>query len=221
METASTPKRPGPKPSPERRRAIMEAAGRLFAVQGIKDTTTRQIAAAANTTERTLFKHFGSKDALVILVMEQLTIRVTRSLSYGRIIDERPFTPEEFMQWHHTFLSERAGSAAQSPDDYRLLFRELFGDRALSTKYAAAWLANVFTPMQSHMARMRAAGLLPSPHPDDAVTGAFFALSIGYLVSKFSLREIPASGVSASEITRVVGLFASVCGWPQPTPRTP
>ena len=40
---------------------LIRVATQLFTAHGYRATTTRQIVAAAGTTERTLFKHFGSK----------------------------------------------------------------------------------------------------------------------------------------------------------------
>lgn len=40
---------------------LIAVATELFTQQGYRATTTKQIVAAAETTERTLFKHFGSK----------------------------------------------------------------------------------------------------------------------------------------------------------------
>ena len=46
------------------RQRILEAAAALFGAQGLHATRTFDIAAAAGTTERTLFKYFPTKDSL-------------------------------------------------------------------------------------------------------------------------------------------------------------
>ena len=55
--------------SPARKR-ILEAAFALFTSRGIDATTTREIAAAAEVNEVTLFRHFGTKDGLVRAAVE-------------------------------------------------------------------------------------------------------------------------------------------------------
>jgi AcrR family transcriptional regulator len=44
---------------------LLEAAARLYAEAGYRGATTRRIAVQAGVNEITLFRHFGSKDALI------------------------------------------------------------------------------------------------------------------------------------------------------------
>ncbi len=53
------------KRSEETRAKIEAAAIRLFATQGIQETSTRDLAAAARVAEGSLYRHFPSKEAMV------------------------------------------------------------------------------------------------------------------------------------------------------------
>lgn len=48
------------------RTALLEAALTLFAEQGFDQTTVAQIAARAGVTEMTFYRHFGTKDAVLV-----------------------------------------------------------------------------------------------------------------------------------------------------------
>jgi len=52
------------------RQRLIHAALELFAVQGVTDTTTRQISELADVNEVTLFRHFGNKHGLLLAVIE-------------------------------------------------------------------------------------------------------------------------------------------------------
>ncbi|MEQ9481909.1 TetR family transcriptional regulator [Coleofasciculus sp. F4-SAH-05] len=52
------------------RARLIQAALELFTVQGVTETTTRQIAELAQVNEVTLFRHFGNKQGLLLAVIE-------------------------------------------------------------------------------------------------------------------------------------------------------
>jgi AcrR family transcriptional regulator len=54
----------------ERERVILAAAARAFASAGFHATTTRQIAANAGVSEGTVFHYFGSKNDLMVAVLD-------------------------------------------------------------------------------------------------------------------------------------------------------
>lgn len=53
----------------KKRDAILQASKKLFSERGFSATTTAAIAKEAATTEKTLFKHFSSKNDLVLAVI--------------------------------------------------------------------------------------------------------------------------------------------------------
>ncbi|MEN9219559.1 MAG: helix-turn-helix domain-containing protein [Thermostichales cyanobacterium GMQP_bins_62] len=72
------------------RQRILATAKELFGRQGITQTTTRQIAEAAGVHEVTLFRHFGSKQGLLLAVFADLgvftgTTRFDWNLQQGRV----------------------------------------------------------------------------------------------------------------------------------------
>lgn len=54
----------------------MEAAAQLFASTGFDHTTTNDIAEAADVSQRTLFRHFPTKEALLYGDMDDLQVRL-------------------------------------------------------------------------------------------------------------------------------------------------
>jgi TetR/AcrR family transcriptional regulator len=57
-------------PGQDRRRQLIETALDLFARKGFEGTTTKEIAAAAGVTEAVIFRHFPSKHALYMAVLD-------------------------------------------------------------------------------------------------------------------------------------------------------
>jgi AcrR family transcriptional regulator len=62
------------------REDLVAAATRLFATRGFDETTTEDIAEAADVSQRTFFRHFPSKEAVLYGDMDDLRVRVREAL---------------------------------------------------------------------------------------------------------------------------------------------
>lgn len=202
--------RPGPKPSEGKRAAMLAEAATLFAARGVEGTTTRDVASAARTTERTLFKHFGSKNGLVQAVIEEVAIRSMAQTAFARAQDPRPFRREEFEAWHRQFLLDRVRNAEASPEGYRILYRELFRDDDFRRRFGSRWATEVFQPLSAHLRRMQEADEIGSRQDPDALAGAFFSLNLGYLVTRFVLAS-DHTWASDRDIDAIVRMFQAAC----------
>ena len=87
----------------DHRQRILHAAARVYAQHGWRGATTRRIAEEAGVNEVTLFRQFGSKDALLDLMMHECS-RIKQDATFPK----EPVHPEqELLDWvtvHHTAL---------------------------------------------------------------------------------------------------------------------
>ncbi len=83
-----------------RRDEILAAAAEVFAQHGFRGSTTRRIADAAGVNEITIFRQFGSKEALIREAMQYLT----QSANLATLPDA-PVDPErELTEWGESFI---------------------------------------------------------------------------------------------------------------------
>ncbi len=83
-----------------RRHEILAAAAEVFAQHGFRGSTTRRIANAAGVNEITIFRQFGSKEALLREAMQHMT------QSVGLVpLPDVPADPDrELTQWSESFI---------------------------------------------------------------------------------------------------------------------
>lgn len=159
----------------DHRQRILHAAARVYAQHGWRGATTRRIADEAGVNEVTIFRQFGSKDALLDISMRE----------YGRLqqdvsLPSEPLQPpRELYEWvraHHTALSGMR-------DLVRQMMSEAAG-RPATANCAAEGPCGAFAQLQQYVVHLRRRGWIStaqSPRPVDvrgAVTmlmGAIFA----------------------------------------------
>lgn len=79
---------------------ILAAAAAVFAQHGFRGSTTRRIADAAGVNEITIFRQFGSKEALLREAMQHLTQSVGLAA-----LPESPVDPDsELSEWSDSFI---------------------------------------------------------------------------------------------------------------------
>lgn len=158
-------------PSRER---ILEAAARVYGEYGFRGATTRRIANEAGVNEITVFRHFGSKDALL-----SEAIRVHATQPPLSELPRRPVDPErELTQW--------CTSLAAHLRDARSMISKCMsevGERREMTQCISAGPMRSFTELREYIVRLRKAGLADSgTDPTTAAAtlmGALFGDAMG------------------------------------------
>lgn len=206
MNSSATPSRRGPQP--KKHLDLLWTAARLFASQGVAQTTTREIAAAAETTERTLFKHFGSKDGLVQAVIEQAVIPHLAPTSLDALRRVIEAHGDDFVAWHDALLASRSEATRESPELTRLLLVELLRDEALRGRFEAAWRPAVWEPLLALVRRRQLDGNLRRDVSAEALVRAFLSLNVGFLVTRHILAPQLAWD-DAGERAALTSIFAT------------
>jgi AcrR family transcriptional regulator len=177
-------------PAPTKHVDVLWAAARLFASQGVAATTTRQIAAEAGTTERTLFKHYGSKDGLVQAVITHAVLAQMAPASLGNLRGniEQAWAPGADLQgWHRALLQARSEAMAAAPELARLLLLEIVRDEDLRAQFGRQWLASAWEPLVGVLGGLQKAGKLRKDLDAQAMARAFLSLNLGYLIARHLL----------------------------------
>lgn len=157
------------------RQQLLDAAVRVFADAGFRGATTRKIAQVAGVNEVTLFRHFGSKEGLI---MEAIYRSLEALQTRCRLPDE-PLDPRaELLDWatttytfilEHDRLIKAAMAEAQTHPDMTCV-----GERVAQ---------QIDVPLQRYLRRLQERGLCDEDFdPTTAagvLSGVVFADAIG------------------------------------------
>jgi AcrR family transcriptional regulator len=194
-------------PAPTKHLDLLWAAARLFGSRGVAQTTTRDIAAEAGTTERTLFKHFGSKEGLVQAVIAEAVVAHLAPTSLAALRQAIEAHGGDLAHWHRALLHGRSQALAQAPELTRLLLVELLRDQALLARFADEWVGAVWKPLQSLFRRLQAEGRLRRDVPAEALARMFLSLNLGHLVGRHVLAP-DLRWQDEAEIAAIAAVFA-------------
>lgn len=144
------------------REKILAAAARVYAESGFRGTTTRRISEVAGVSEITLFRHFGSKDALISAALQQFRHHARPLVTLGE-----PQKPAEelhawawqlFQHWYEArhLISRVMGDLVEHPQIAPAICEEPSCEHAMVTRY---------------LARMQELGLASADFVPDAAAG--------------------------------------------------
>jgi AcrR family transcriptional regulator len=160
----------------ETRARLLEAAARVYARRGFNVATLDEVAREAGFTKGAVYGHFGSKENLLLALMEE---HIARQLGEQIALFDR-----ERVTWERPL----AGSAhwmeriEEDPDPFRL-FVELWvyaqRDERLRDRLAEAVRAMRETFARFAEASALDAGLKPPPHTTEQFANVMIALGVG------------------------------------------
>jgi AcrR family transcriptional regulator len=152
---------------------LLDAAARLYAEAGYRGATTRRIAGQAGVNEITLFRHFGSKDALIREAIARAGHSAVREL-----LPQTPRDPlREVRDWAKAHIAELRGR--------RSLIRTCMGEieehpEIFSEQSPPAAAAKA---LSQYLRRLRETGMAKAQFDETAASamlmGALFADAMG------------------------------------------
>ena len=148
----------------ESRCRILAAAARVYAEFGFRGATTRRIASAAGVNEVTLFRTFGSKEALID---EALRHHASAGPASADALPERPVEPErELVAWATAQLAELRA--------HRSLIRKTMSEIEerpdLAPVVTAGW-ATCDARLHAYLVALRAHGFVDPASDGDLLAG--------------------------------------------------
>jgi AcrR family transcriptional regulator len=189
--------------SPERRAAIVAAAMQLFARNGFRGTTTREIAAAVGVSEPVLYQHFAAKKDLYTAIVDQMVADVGSEFEAITQKVNEATNPREFlsavgvavMDWYVT-----------RGEHIRLLFFSALEGHELAEIWHGKATAQFLELVERGIADWQREGLLRETDP--AIAGRAFIGMVAQYGLTTTVFQMPLPGLKREEaLEHFVELF--------------
>lgn len=170
-----------------KRRDLLKAAAELIMVKGAAAATTREIAERAGSTERTLFKQFGSKEGLVTAVTDMVALGQLEQSLFSRLRSDPPQTLDAFEAWNRELLEERIRATGERTEVGRLFLLEIIQNEAFKQRYSGAWIDGLWAPLVRCLTDLQERGEIVRRQRPAFLAQSFLSLQLGYLISRLTV----------------------------------
>ena len=170
-----------------KRRDLLQAAAELIMAKGVAAATPREIAERAGSTERTLFKQFGSKEGLVTAVTDMVALGQLEQSHFSRLVREPPRTLDAFEAWNRELLEERIRATGERTEVGRLFLLEIIQNEAFKQRYSGAWIEGLWGPLVRVLTDIQERGEIVRDQRPAFLAQSFLGLQLGYLVSRLTV----------------------------------
>lgn len=173
----------------EKQQKIIEIAIKLFAEKGFANTSTAEIAKLAKVSEGTIFKHYGTKDKLllsIILPFVKDSLPSMASEVFSEVLTED--TKKTFEQFLMGFLKNRIEFFDRNKEIFRVFVKEVIYKDELKNEIAPYFIQNISLHLSRAVEEFKQRGELQDK-PTDQVLIYVMTVFGSFIVSRFVLFE--------------------------------
>lgn len=189
-----------------KRAALIQAAAAILMEKGLAGLTTREIAERANSTERTLFKQFGSKDGLIIEVLDLVALAQMDQSLFAELITDPPQDWDAFEAWDRAMLLERIEAQGTRSEAGRMFLIEILQNPVFKARYSKPWIERLWRPLVACLDNLQAKGLIAAGADARFLARSFLSLHLGYLVTRVNIAP-DLSWDSERDASQLAALF--------------
>ncbi len=169
-------------PSTEKQRHILEAAAEVFGEKGYDAAPTAEIARRAGVTERTLFKHFKSKSALLKRVVFAFAVKTILPLQIQKVKAMSEREAASYADFVAALAKDRLATVRSFGMGPRIVFNEILRNEGFRDKIRELFKDNVWTAILAAVKRFQQQNKLRKDLNPEAIARATMTMVAGYVL---------------------------------------
>ena len=184
-----------------KQRKIIETTIKLFAEKGFANTSTAEIAKMAEVSEGTIFKHYGTKDKLLLAILLTFVKESLPSMAnevFDEILTENTTTFDQFLRG---VIKNRVDFINGNKELFRVFVKEIIYKDELKKEIFPHFIKNISLFIIRAVEEFKQRGEIVNK-PTDQILKFIATVFGGFFVSRFALFEDYT--ISEEEIENVV-----------------
>ena len=171
----------------EKQQKIVENAIQLFAEKGYANTSTAEIARASGVSEGTIFKHYGTKDNLLLSVILPFVSELFPYIAQ-EMLKETLSENATFEQFLRSVIKNRVDFITENKDIFQVLIKEIVYKDELKKELLPYVLANIPPIFIKVLEEFKGRGELIDL-PAERILKMLVSFLGGFFVSRFLLFD--------------------------------
>jgi AcrR family transcriptional regulator len=170
----------------DKQQKVVGTAIRLFAEKGYANTSTSEIAREAGVAEGTIFRHFGTKDNLLLSVILPFIKESIPSMAEDVFNKVLPVDPASFEDFLRAFLKDRIQFIHENKEIFQVFIKEFLYNEELRKEFLPFFSENIGQRFTKVIELYKQKGELIES-PSKSLQKTIFTFIGGYFVSRFML----------------------------------
>ncbi|QDQ02811.1 TetR/AcrR family transcriptional regulator [Lysinibacillus fusiformis] len=172
----------------EKQRRVVETSIKMFAEKGYANTSTAEIARAAGVSEGTIFKHFGTKDHLLLSIIVPFVNDFFPVMAKEVLNDTLSENTKSFEQFLRDLLKNRVAFITENKEIFQVFIKEVIYREELKRELVPYFTKLVPPLFTNIVEQFKESGELIDL-PADRILKSLLTLLGGFFVSRFLLME--------------------------------
>lgn len=172
----------------EKQQKIVETTVNLFAEKGYSNTSTAEIAKAAGVSEGIIFKHYGTKENLLLAVLIPFIKDFLPEMAdevFRKTFNDNTLTFEQFFRG---FLKDRADFLLANREIFRILIKEMMYREDLRKELLPYFAGQIVPRFKAVLEAFKSRGDLADRSTDSMLSMMLTFIS-GFFVSRFVVLD--------------------------------
>lgn len=186
----------------DKQHKIIETAIKLFAEKGYANTSTAEIAKIAGVSEGTIFKHYGTKDTLLLSVILPFAKDFFPSMA-KEVLHETAKQTTSFEQFLRELLNNRVAFIKENKEIFQVFIKEVIYKEELKKELLTYFKKYVF-PLYINLVEEFKEDRALINLPTDRILKVLSSLIGGFFILRFVLMDN--YDISEEEIEDIVQL---------------